>query len=185
MPPVTAVQLISLLLQTSGTYSGKWETTNCFKNLGYICKMSGDSHCDEGYLLFGDHCYHFETEMTKNWNDAEAYCVNQNANLVSIHTAEQWHSAHMSRSSWVGLNDIQNENHFVWSDGSPTDFLPWEPNQPDNWQGDEDCVHMRGVEHYNPGTLNDLPCTSSFPFICQKGTLSIFISLSLSLAIVM
>ncbi|CAB1352004.1 unnamed protein product, partial [Coregonus sp. 'balchen'] len=22
-----------------GDFSGKWETTNCFKNLGYICKM--------------------------------------------------------------------------------------------------------------------------------------------------
>lgn len=25
----------------TGNYAGKWETTNCFKNLGYICKMSG------------------------------------------------------------------------------------------------------------------------------------------------
>lgn len=24
-----------------GNYAGKWETTNCFKNLGYICKMAG------------------------------------------------------------------------------------------------------------------------------------------------
>lgn len=24
-----------------GNYAGKWESTNCFKNLGYICKMSG------------------------------------------------------------------------------------------------------------------------------------------------
>lgn len=24
-----------------GNYAGKWETTNCFKNLGYICKMPG------------------------------------------------------------------------------------------------------------------------------------------------
>lgn len=25
----------------TGNYAGKWETTNCFKNLGYICKMPG------------------------------------------------------------------------------------------------------------------------------------------------
>lgn len=24
-----------------GNYAGKWESTNCFKNLGYICKMPG------------------------------------------------------------------------------------------------------------------------------------------------
>jgi len=25
----------------SGNYDGKWETTNCFKSLGYICEMTG------------------------------------------------------------------------------------------------------------------------------------------------
>lgn len=24
-----------------GNYNGKWETTNCFKSLGYICEMTG------------------------------------------------------------------------------------------------------------------------------------------------
>ncbi len=27
-------------------------------------------------------------------------------------------TAHMSRSSWVGLNDIVKEGTFVWSDGT-------------------------------------------------------------------
>ncbi len=128
-------------------------------------------------------------------------------------------TAHMSRSSWVGLNDIVKEGTFVWSDGTQAvsdpplnlyiwshkvrklremnniltviwsfivfhvkrmrsffcslwplqDFLPWETNQPDNWQNNEDCVYIRGTEHQDTGKLNDLPCTSTYPFICQKG----------------
>ncbi|KAL4617320.1 macrophage mannose receptor 1-like [Arapaima gigas] len=164
----------------TGNYNGLWETTNCFKNLGYICKMAGgqnvkptaapDSHCDTGYLLFGDSCYHFENEMVKNWHDAETYCTNQNGHLASIHSEEEisFLSAHMTRSSWVGLNDIQTEGTYVWSDGTPTDFLLWDHNQPDNWQGNEDCIQVRGVDHSNPGTLNDQFCTSTFPFICKK-----------------
>lgn len=29
------------LCSLSGNYDGKWETTNCFKSLGYICEMTG------------------------------------------------------------------------------------------------------------------------------------------------
>ncbi|XP_036384637.1 C-type mannose receptor 2 [Megalops cyprinoides] len=181
LPDLHQVDVPDVWIGVSGNYHGKWETTNCFKNLGYICKMVGgqnvkptaapDSHCDAGYLLYGDHCYHFETETVKNWDDAQAYCINQNGNLASVHSQEEMSilTAHMTRSSWVGLNDKASEGNFVWSDGTPTDFLLWDNNQPDNWQGNEDCVQVRGVDHSNPGHFNDQFCTSTFPFICKKG----------------
>ncbi|XP_072570731.1 uncharacterized protein [Paramormyrops kingsleyae] len=164
----------------TGNYNGKWETTNCFKNLGYICKMAGgqntkptaapESHCDVGYLLFGDFCYHFEAESVKTWQDAETYCANQNGHLASFHSEEEvsFLSAHMTRSSWLGLNDIQTEGNYVWTDGTLASFLPWDHNQPDNWQNNEDCIAMRGVDHSNPGYLNDQFCTTTFPFVCKK-----------------
>lgn len=70
-----------------------WVNTKCqccvFTMMhGSLNVFSADSHCDEGYLLFGDYCYHFETEMVKNWQDAENYCVAQNGHLVSIHDQE-------------------------------------------------------------------------------------------------
>lgn len=45
-----------------------------------------DSHCDQGYLLYGDFCYQFETEMTKSWQEAEEHCKSEQAHLASIHT---------------------------------------------------------------------------------------------------
>lgn len=130
-----------IFLWHPGNYNGNWETTNCNKRLGYICKMSGgqnvkptsapgqifpscykypkcvpsicsitsnwkwnrackktcylhlhlspDSHCDQGYLLYGDFCYHFEAEEVKPWDDAEQYCVQQGGHLASVHTPEQ------------------------------------------------------------------------------------------------
>lgn len=107
-----------------GNYHGKWETTNCYKNLGYICELTGgqnpkptsapgqwkkprplfprcqstvvdnclfalDSHCDRGYLLYKDSCYHFETEAVKNWHDAEARCVGEQGHLASFHSEEE------------------------------------------------------------------------------------------------
>ena len=47
------------------------------------------------------------------------------------------------------------------------DYLPWAHNQPDNWQGNEDCAHLRG--NVDPGTLNDAICTATKAFICKKG----------------
>ncbi|KAF7670463.1 hypothetical protein LDENG_00124860, partial [Lucifuga dentata] len=164
----------------TGNYAGKWETTNCFKSLGYICEMTGgqnvkptsapDFHCDSGYLLYGNFCYHFETEVMKNWHDAETHCVGQQGHLVSFHSQEElsFLIAHMPGDAWVGLNDIDTENVFVYTDNTPANVLPWATNQPDNWQDDEDCVHLRGVTHPDSGKLNDDFCTSTKEFICKK-----------------
>ena len=56
------------------------------------------------------------------------------------------------------------------------DLLPWVPGQPDNWQGNEDCVHIRGMNEVEPGLLNDDYCTSSRDFICKKRTFHVTFS---------
>lgn len=48
-----------------------------------------DSHCDAGYLLYGNFCYYFEAEDVKNWHDAEARCVKEQGHLVSFHSQEE------------------------------------------------------------------------------------------------
>lgn len=50
--------------------------------------LAPEFHCDQGYLLYGDYCYHFESESVKTWQDAENYCVSQNGHLASIHNQE-------------------------------------------------------------------------------------------------
>ncbi|KAF3849178.1 hypothetical protein F7725_015675 [Dissostichus mawsoni] len=130
-----------------------------------------DSHCDAGYLLYVDFCYHFETEQVKNWHDAEAHCSGEQSHLVSFHSLGElsFITAHMPGEAWVGLNDIHNENQFVWIDGTAANLLPWAPNQPDNWQNNEDCVNLRGMNQHEPGLLNDDFCTATKEFICKKG----------------
>ncbi|XP_062868150.1 macrophage mannose receptor 1 [Trichomycterus rosablanca] len=163
----------------TGNYAGKWETGNCFKVRPYICKILGgqnvkptaapDSHCDQGYLLFGDHCYRFESENVKTFQEAETYCMSQSGHLASLHDQEtvSFLTAHMLTASWIGLNDIAQEGQFQWTDGTPTNFLPWGVGQPDDYNN-EDCVQIRGTEHWETGKLNDSPCSSTLPFICQK-----------------
>uniref|UniRef100_A0A3Q3MM23 C-type lectin domain-containing protein n=1 Tax=Mastacembelus armatus TaxID=205130 RepID=A0A3Q3MM23_9TELE len=75
--------------------------------------MLSNSHCEHGYLLYGDFCYRFETEVSKNWLDAEDdYCVSRGANLASIHSHDE--EAFLSQyspgsSKWIGLNHNPTE----------------------------------------------------------------------------
>lgn len=51
--------------------------------------FASDSHCDAGYLLYGDFCYQFETESLKSWQDAETHCTREQAHLASFHSPEE------------------------------------------------------------------------------------------------
>ncbi|XP_060699122.1 C-type lectin lectoxin-Enh2-like isoform X2 [Hemiscyllium ocellatum] len=55
------------------------------------------------------------------------------------------------------------ENSFLWTDGSSSDFTHWAKNQPDNSHGKEHCVHFFA---WKPD-WNDLPCDSKLCFLCS------------------
>ncbi len=63
------------------------------------------------------------------------------------------------------------------------DLLPWGSNQPDNWQNNEDCVHLKGMNDHEPGTISDEICTSTKDFICKKGLIHCILSYILSCAV--
>ena len=66
---------------------------------------------------------------------------------------------------WLGGSDLANEGDFVWSDGThlASNDPVWRVGEPNNWGGVEHCVTL----NINDYLLNDLPCYSSIPFICQ------------------
>lgn len=67
----------------------------------------------------------------------------------------------------------ENTHGFSWSQ----DFLPWAENQPDNFQNNEDCMHITGTTHNDPGKLNDDFCTATRDYICKKGVINAFLPL--------
>ena len=55
---------------------------------------------------------------------------------------------------WIGLNDIDTEGTYVWTDGSNGDYTNWySPSQPNNLHN-QDCV----VVFYNDGKWQDVHC---------------------------
>lgn len=67
-----------------------------------------------------------------------------------------------SHSFWIGLNDFLKKSSFRWSDNSAYDFSKWNPNEPNNSNGKEDCVQISYKYRWN-----DLPCFAQLQFICK------------------
>ncbi|XP_071511662.1 echinoidin-like [Diadema antillarum] len=156
-------------------------------------RVDAGSICPTYWTEFNGSCYrHFARQMT--WWEAEIHCQTHvlpsasdcstytMAHLASVTTqAEQEFlytffntNADVDSEStsgvrlWIGINDIVVEGEFVWSDGSNASYRNWRPNQPDNYRGQEDCVHI-GLTHVRRNEWNDINCNSDTirHFICK------------------
>uniref|UniRef100_A0A3P8RR75 C-type lectin domain-containing protein n=1 Tax=Amphiprion percula TaxID=161767 RepID=A0A3P8RR75_AMPPE len=127
--------------------------------------------CPAGWKMFSCTCY-LLSQASDSWTNGREDCKRQGADLVVINSAEEqmFLSTFANKPTWIGLNDIQTEGTWMWVDGTPLTLRYWDKNQPDNgggsarW-GDEDCATIRSPHN----TLwNDLSCTSSLQWICEK-----------------
>uniref|UniRef100_A0A8C4SKQ9 C-type lectin domain-containing protein n=1 Tax=Erpetoichthys calabaricus TaxID=27687 RepID=A0A8C4SKQ9_ERPCA len=106
-----------------------------------------DKYCDEGYTLFEDSCYLFESDFYKSWHEAKQYCISHGGNLASVHNQQTvgflagmvWSTSDV----WTGLNDLEISNYFTWSSSDIVRFTYWDSGEPNNHNGfNEDCVEM-------------------------------------------
>ena len=77
---------------------------------------------------------------------------------------------------WLGgQRDPGNHSNWVWSDGTPWDYISnWAEGQPDLIfrEGRKDCVHMSesgNLPIINRHKWNDRPCHHVRTFVCKKG----------------
>ncbi|XP_026122338.1 C-type lectin BfL-1-like [Carassius auratus] len=101
------------------------------------------------------------------WSDAQIHCRRNYIDLATIDDQTdrdemmrvilQFHNGDV----WTGLSRTDKSAPWVWSDQSPSTFMPWAPTQPNNWGGSQYCVVV------TPGAgLNDLNCEGTFPSVC-------------------
>ena len=68
---------------------------------------------------------------------------------------------------WIGGNDLAVEEMFTWtSDNSTLGFVNWRSRQPDDWEGNEDCISLCRDKRWN-----DYNCDRSLPYICESPAL--------------
>lgn len=64
---------------------------------------------------------------------------------------------------FIGINDLEREGSFVYSDRSPMQtFHKWRSGEPNNAYDEEDCVEMVAS-----GGWNDVDCHITMHFMCE------------------
>lgn len=115
-------------------------------------------------------CYHL-FEDKKTWFQSSDYCRNIGADLISIpndmeaNALNSYINFSMSGSRqryWIGLNDLEEENNFVWSDGSMSGWTRWGKKEPNNYNELEDCTEVS-----EENLWNDANCYLPRGFICK------------------
>ncbi|XP_034003884.1 macrophage mannose receptor 1 [Trematomus bernacchii] len=174
---------------------GYWNDINCGLELPSICKRSSNfinttmapttipkGGCSPEWLAFQGRCYKIVVGSdSKDWQEARTHCVNQGGNLVSItNDREQaFLTTQMltyNEDFWIGMNDVNWEMHFVWTDGKGISYTNWAKGHPTTLpQGrfafmDEtfDCVIMVGSVSKITGSWKVEDCQAKHSFICKR-----------------
>ncbi|KAI4900585.1 hypothetical protein NFI96_017269 [Prochilodus magdalenae] len=122
---------------------------SCELKLPYICEKKNSTQpeaagkvvykpteCESGWIPWRGFCYKLygtEKDKKKTYTDAQQVCVQDKAQLASIHSLEdiemlntQFNGADM----WIGLKATGNTKLFKWEDGTDVSFTNWGRTQP-------------------------------------------------------
>jgi hypothetical protein len=65
--------------------------------------------------------------------------------MQTVATGQQ---LNLKSTQWIGLNLLNNNNVFQWSDGENVPFYNWAAGQPSNTNGIQYCVEMRTGQNW-------------------------------------
>uniref|UniRef100_A0A663N7S0 C-type lectin domain containing 19A n=2 Tax=Athene cunicularia TaxID=194338 RepID=A0A663N7S0_ATHCN len=146
--------------------------------------------CPLFWTEYEGHCYRY-FPINKTWAEADLYCAEfsigiRSAKLASIHSWEENVFVYDLVNSrvpgiptdiWTGLNDLRQEGHFEWTDGSSYDYHYWDGSQPDDGihsiPEEEDCVQIWYRHSSALRSWNDNACGRAFPFVCKIPSLAL------------
>ncbi|XP_064018398.1 macrophage mannose receptor 1 isoform X3 [Pogoniulus pusillus] len=172
---------------------GFWNDINCGYPNPYICERHNSSvnstaapttpssprGCHPSWLSFHNKCYKVfgsAEEKRVTWHAARTACMNLGGNLASIPNEQvqaflTFHMKGFATDAWIGLNDINHELQFLWTDGTGVYFTNWAKGFPsghrDTYDGQADCVVMRNSPVKEAGKWADETCGNSRGYICQ------------------
>jgi hypothetical protein len=114
-------------------------------------------------------CYQY-FDISQDWNTASTTCnSNSNGWLVTVHNVEEnnyiYDYLHQgSNLYWMGYNDVAVEGTFVWDNGDTSTFTNWCSSEPNNVNGNEDCLVQNHAERI---CWNDVDCSRLYQIVCE------------------
>ncbi|XP_072296915.1 macrophage mannose receptor 1b [Eucyclogobius newberryi] len=172
---------------TTGVMAGLWDLLPCTNKEKYICKHLAEGaivtqpsptlpppKCPDGWVKISsrNYCAKFFTgprAFEKTWFEAREYCRDIGGDLLSFHSVDELRIARHGKA-WIGLHVPDANSGYVWSDGSPVNFLHWEEGEPNNFNNVESCVEYKVYHWDERGSWNDAHCDSYNDWFCQIRT---------------
>ena len=136
--------------------------------------------CPEGWISHADICYQVNghPEQKKTWLEANEACKSfEGANLLSVHNRSVYENIGAEFRKiftirgyfWIGLNDMNKEGSFEWTDGSKYDWKNWGINELRKNTDDLDCVRSELRTISNMWSLADCNSTSEKNYyVCAR-----------------
>ncbi|XP_038076947.1 macrophage mannose receptor 1-like [Patiria miniata] len=131
---------------------------------------------DDGFLSFNGYCYYLSPGGTQlGWSEAENYCHKLGADLASVHGQDEQDflyglvSGENSGDFWIGLREFGKNGKYRWADNTTLDYDAWVTGEPNDFNGEEECVEMYPrLDSETGGNWNDQNCGTPRNFICKK-----------------
>jgi len=156
------------------TRTGQTVNFNGKSNLFLDCKAAGLLTKDGDNVsittlastaAFASHQYELEPNCG-TWANCKAMAETLGAHLATITTPEEqafvFGKFKGAGNLWIGLSDQTTEGTFQWLNTEPFVFKNWNAGQPDDKNGNEDCVAVTGT-----GKWSDLNCSLDLPAIFE------------------
>ena len=125
--------------------------------------------CPQDWIDLGEKgCFHFATEVIRNYDDARKYCQDLDGFLAEIKEAKtnelivsqadkyKYEDSHW----WLGATDVQDEGIWIWEkSGEKMEFSNWNVNEPNGGRRENylhmTCAYCWGYNRNRP--WNDAP----------------------------
>uniref|UniRef100_A0A096MA02 C-type lectin domain-containing protein n=1 Tax=Poecilia formosa TaxID=48698 RepID=A0A096MA02_POEFO len=172
-------ECVEMVSSNNGTFSW-WNDLNCDAHQDWICIISKgktpiippvppspvpapDCGSNPGWRKNNNICYYYNDTDIVDFHTAIMRCYAEKAMLVSILSKNE--------QAYVNSMDVKNSNKRVmfcsarWIDNSPLTYTHWAPGEPNNANGEEQCVQM----NRHQGGWNDANCgRAGAGYVCKK-----------------
>uniref|UniRef100_A0AAR2IM03 Mannose binding lectin 2 n=1 Tax=Pygocentrus nattereri TaxID=42514 RepID=A0AAR2IM03_PYGNA len=112
--------------------------------------------------------YYASNGMKGNFAEGLKFCTDAGGTLVLPRSEAEnkalsaMHATLGSTYIILGTTDRETEGQFVDLNKKPLTFTSWKENEPNDYEGKEDCAGI----HIN-AKWNDLPCGSAYTIVCE------------------
>ncbi|XP_010779971.1 C-type mannose receptor 2-like [Notothenia coriiceps] len=131
-----------------------------------------DCGANPGWRKNNNICYYYNDTDIVDFHTAMGRCYEEKASLVSILNKDE--QAYVNTmvgtgqvaSAWIGMRMFGiTGGQYMWVDFSPLTYTHWSPGEPNNANGEEQCVQMNRLQ----GGWNDANCgRAGAGYVCKK-----------------